>query len=67
MSCSYIYSLKNGRITGFPDLPYHIFWFNIVLFKTNNIKTMQLKNETVSFMELAFKNKPSFYLTCELT
>lgn len=29
---------------------------------------MQLKKETVSFMELAFKKKkPSFYLTHELT
>lgn len=30
-------------------------------------KQWNLKNETVSFMELAFRNKPSFYLTRELT
>lgn len=54
--CNYLYSLRKGRSTGFLDLQYHIFWFNII-FKTKNIKTMQLKMKKVSFMELAFKKQ----------
>lgn len=32
-----------AELGGFPDLTYHVFWFNVVLFKTNNTKTMEFK------------------------